>query len=129
MYRNIVGSIAFLLHVINTLFWVLPIFIFAFLKAVLPIPALRKWFNLGLNGSASNWISCNAFIINSTKKIRWDIDLPENLSVDDWYLVMANHQSWVDILVLQNIFNRKIPFLKFFLKQQLIWVPVLGLAW
>jgi 1-acyl-sn-glycerol-3-phosphate acyltransferase len=32
-------------------------------------------------------------------------------------------------LVLQRIFNRKIPFLKFFLKQQLIWVPFLGLAW
>ena len=42
---------------------------------------------------------------------------------------MANHQSWVDILVLQNTFNRKIPFLKFFLKQQLVWVPVLGMAW
>ena len=129
MFRNIVGLIAFSLHVINTLFWVLPIFFFAILKAILPIAVLRKWFDLGLNGSASNWISCNDFIINSTKTIQWDVDLPDNLSTNDWYLVMANHQSWVDILVLQNVFNRKIPFLKFFLKQQLIWVPVLGLAW
>ena len=42
---------------------------------------------------------------------------------------MANHQSWVDILVLQRVFNREIPFLKFFLKKELIWVPVLGLTW
>ncbi len=41
----------------------------------------------------------------------------------------SNHRSWVDILVLQSIFNRRIPFLKFFLKRQLIWVPLLGLAW
>jgi 1-acyl-sn-glycerol-3-phosphate acyltransferase len=27
------------------------------------------------------------------------------------------------------VFNRRIPFLKFFIKQQLKWVPVLGLAW
>jgi 1-acyl-sn-glycerol-3-phosphate acyltransferase len=44
-------------------------------------------------------------------------------------MVIANHQSWVDILILQRVFNRKIPFLKFFLKQELIFVPVLGLAW
>ena len=31
--------------------------------------------------------------------------------------------------MLQKIFNRRSPFLKFFLKQQLMWVPVLGLAW
>jgi 1-acyl-sn-glycerol-3-phosphate acyltransferase len=44
-------------------------------------------------------------------------------------LVLANHQSWVDILVLQRIFHRKIPFLKFFIKKELIWFPVLGQAW
>jgi 1-acyl-sn-glycerol-3-phosphate acyltransferase len=32
-------------------------------------------------------------------------------------------------LVLQKIFYRKIPFLKFFLKNELIWFPVLGQAW
>ncbi len=53
----------------------------------------------------------------------------EGLSTREWYLVVSNHQSWVDILVLQAVFNRRIPFLKFFLKQQLIWVPFLGLAW
>jgi 1-acyl-sn-glycerol-3-phosphate acyltransferase len=44
-------------------------------------------------------------------------------------MVNCNHQSWVDILVLQHLLNRRIPLLKFFLKQQLIWVPVMGLAW
>ena len=44
-------------------------------------------------------------------------------------MVNCNHQSWVDILVLQHLLNRRIPILKFFLKQQLIYVPVMGLAW
>jgi len=43
--------------------------------------------------------------------------------------VLCNHQSWVDILVLQHCFNRKVPFMRFMLKQQLIWVPFLGVAW
>ena len=50
-------------------------------------------------------------------------------SAASWYLVLSNHRSWVDILVLQSVFRGRIPFLKFFLKQQLIWVPLLGLAW
>lgn len=52
-----------------------------------------------------------------------------NLSKKDWYLVISNHQSWVDIVVLQRVFNGKIPFLKFFLKEQLRYVPILGLTW
>lgn len=127
--KFLIGSISFLLHVINTLFWVMPIFVLAFLKVILPIPVLRAMFDRLLNASASNWISFNAAIFKITKPIQWHIDLPKNISTDGWYLVMANHQSWVDILVLQTTFNRKIPFLKFFLKQQLIWVPVLGMAW
>jgi len=49
--------------------------------------------------------------------------------MNDWYLVLSNHQTWVDIIVLQKVFNRKIPFLKFFIKKELLWVPILGLAW
>ncbi len=47
----------------------------------------------------------------------------------EWYLVLCNHQSWVDILVLQRVLHGKIPFLKFFLKKELIYVPFLGIAW
>ena len=47
----------------------------------------------------------------------------------DWYLVIANHQSWVDILVLQRVLHNRIPFLNFFLKKELLYVPFLGLAW
>lgn len=125
----LVGIISFILHIINTLFWVIPILFFAVLKVLLPFKLIRKYLDIALNASASNWISFNDIIISSSKKIDWDIQFPDNLSIKDWYLVMANHQSWVDIFVLQSIFNRKIPFLKFFLKQQLIWIPVLGLAW
>ena len=45
------------------------------------------------------------------------------------YMVVANHQSWTDILVLQKVLNGRIPLLKFFLKKELIWFPLLGLAW
>jgi len=59
----------------------------------------------------------------------WAVSGVEALNPRQWYLVMCNHQSWVDILVLQHVLNRRIPLLKFFLKKELIWVPIMGLAW
>ena len=62
-------------------------------------------------------------------RIQWDVQGAETLCKDNWYIVVSNHQSWVDIPVLQTVFMGRIPFLKFFLKKELIWVPILGLAW
>ncbi len=75
------------------------------------------------------WISGNDLNIHLTQNINWKINLPPNLSMDRSYLVTANHLSWMDIVVVQHTFNRKIPFLRFFLKQELLYIPLLGGAW
>jgi 1-acyl-sn-glycerol-3-phosphate acyltransferase len=76
---------------------------------------------------ASSWCEFNKRIINGfLPHIEWDIQLPPSLAQDSWYLVIANHQSWVDIHVLFYVFTGRIPFLKYFLKQELIWLPFLG---
>jgi 1-acyl-sn-glycerol-3-phosphate acyltransferase len=80
-------------------------------------------------GIAETWISGNDLNISLTQNIHWKIDLPADLSLNRSYLVCSNHQSWVDIVILQHVFNRKIPFLRFFLKKQLLYVPFLGGAW
>jgi 1-acyl-sn-glycerol-3-phosphate acyltransferase len=87
-----------------------------------------------LNGIATFWVGINRVnqrLLTGTKIEVQGVDGGEGnlLSPKEWYLVVANHQSWVDILVLQSIFHRKIPFLKFFIKKELFWVPFLGLAW
>lgn len=78
---------------------------------------------------AENWIACNNWVLDTFYGIRWDIRGLEGLSIERSYLVTANHQSWVDIVILQKIFNRRIPFARFFIKQELVYVPLLGLAW
>jgi 1-acyl-sn-glycerol-3-phosphate acyltransferase len=78
---------------------------------------------------AGAWISCNSSWMKLTQNTHWDVVLPDNLNPKGWYFVSSNHQSWVDIFVLQHVLNGKIPFLKFFLKQELIRVPIMGLAW
>jgi 1-acyl-sn-glycerol-3-phosphate acyltransferase len=75
------------------------------------------------------WIYCNGIWIRLLHKPQWTVEGFESLDTSNWYLSVANHQSWADIFVLQDITNRKIPMLKFFMKHVLIWVPVIGLAW
>lgn len=125
----IIGIISFLLYVINTIVCASLIFPLALLKLVFPVEKWRNSCNRVLNELGIYWIACNNANLRLTKKIRWDVIGIDGLDPDEWYLVLSNHQSWVDILVLQKIFHRRIPFLKFFLKKELIWVPIMGLAW
>jgi len=125
----LVGVIASLLLALNCLFWVPILLVFAVLRLVIPIGAVRRWLAAVLLFIAEAWIACNSAWMTLTQRTAWDVEGVEGLDYRSWYLVNCNHQSWVDILVLQHLFNRRIPLLKFFLKQQLMWVPVMGLAW
>ncbi|HPW82881.1 MAG TPA: acyltransferase [Rhodoferax sp.] len=125
----LVAFIATLLMVLNIFFWVPILLLFASLKFVLPFKAVRLRIDPILLFIAESWISGNKGWMNLTQKVQWDVEGIEGLDPRSWYLVNSNHQSWVDILVLQYLLNRRIPLLKFFIKQQLIWVPVMGLAW
>lgn len=99
------------------------------LLKLLPIAGLRIACTKILNALAQSWCGRNSWWIGVNNPIRWSVDIPHDLTMHGWYLVMCNHQSWVDIVVLQKIFHQKIPFLKFFIKRELIYIPLLGLAW
>ncbi|MEO7072477.1 MAG: acyltransferase [Rhodanobacter sp.] len=118
-----------LLLALNIALHVVPLLAFTLLKLLMPIPVLRRWLSRLLVLIAESWIGVNNLLFELFTRIRWDVTGLEGLRADGNYLVLCNHQSWVDIPVLQRIFNRRIPFLRFFLKSQLIWVPLLGPAW
>lgn len=126
--KPLIGTLSFLLYILNTLFWFVPIMLLAMLKLP-PVAIWQKWITILLDQCASAWISVNNITTALFTRIRWDVKGLEQLSIKDWYLVVSNHQSWVDILVLQKVFNRKVPFLKFFLKKELIYVPFIGVCW
>lgn len=126
--ENVTGIITVILLVLNTLFWSFLLFPVAILK-IIPIKLWRKYINKTLDAIACYWIYCNNAGLKITRTINWEVTGVNNLSKKSWYMVIANHQSWTDIVVLQKIFTGKIPFLKFFLKKELMWVPILGLAW
>ena len=123
------GAIALVLLTVNTLFWCALLFVLALVKLVLPFKAVRLRLDPMLNAVAMAWVTCNTAWMKLTQRTTWDVQGVDELPFRGWYLVNCNHQSWVDIFVLQRTMNGHIPMLKFFLKQQLIYVPVIGLAW
>ena len=102
---------------------------FALLKLAVPAKPVRRFCDHALTALASKWVAFNDLIMATVARTRWDVAGLDNLNPRGWYLVSSNHQTWSDILVLQKVFRGRIPFLKFFLKAELIWVPVIGLAW
>ncbi|MGL1956668.1 MAG: acyltransferase [Colwellia sp.] len=126
---KLIGFLSLFFYIINTIFWLVPILLFSLFKALIPINYFQKIFSYLLDLMASNWVAVNTFNQQLFTKIELEITGLEDLNDKDWYLVLANHQSWVDIVILQRALHGKIPFLKFFLKRELIYVPILGLAW
>ena len=122
------GIFTLILVMVNTTF-ALPFILVAVLFKLIPSAFTRKIANAILNFIVVVWISINSFVLDHTSNIKWHVSGLENLSPRKNYLVLSNHQSWSDIVILQKYLNRKVPQLRFFIKQQLIWVPILGLAW
>lgn len=123
------GAITSVLLGLNTLVIATSLIFPSLVKLLLPFEGVRRVCDRALNALASAWVGFNNAWIRSVGSVAWDVQGLDGLNPRGWYLVSCNHQSWVDILVLQRVFHRRIPFLKFFLKQELIWVPVIGLAW
>jgi 1-acyl-sn-glycerol-3-phosphate acyltransferase len=123
------GAVSFILIVVNTLLCFIPVMVLALFKCVLPFASVRAFLNVILDNIATFWIGVNNVNQRVLGKSVLHVSGENDFVLKDWYMITANHQSWVDILVLQRLFNRRIPFIKFFLKRELIWVPFIGLAW
>jgi len=113
---------------INTVVWIMPVMLLALVKLIVPVKPARRVVTRWLMAMAENWISGNRLILAGSGSRAWHADGIEGLDRQGWYLVLANHQTWVDIVVLQIVFNRRIPLLKFFIKQELVWFPLLGIG-
>lgn len=122
------GLLAILFMALNTVLWGSLTFIGAVIRFLLLRADWRLRWAATMNGIIDGWVSCNRAMFRALLPTRFDVRGAEALRRDRWYLVISNHQTWTDIVVLQTVFRDRVPPLKFFTKQQLIWLPVLGQA-
>lgn len=123
------GGLSLSYLVMNTLLWCIMLYAITLARLVIPLKRWRKGCVRMAIRIAECWILFNNIGMALSRDIKFNLSGIENLDCRAWYLVISNHQSWVDIPVLQKAFYNRIPFLKFFIKKELIWVPLLGQAW
>lgn len=123
------GGSCLLLIIINTVVWCTPLYLLGTVRLLLrggPRRTLGRW----LDGIVQCWVRGNRGIFALLHITRIDATWENDAAVspENWYVVLSNHQSWADIMILQNLFWGRLPTLKFFTKRQLIWVPFIGIA-
>jgi 1-acyl-sn-glycerol-3-phosphate acyltransferase len=125
----VVGVLTFVTMLIALLFWVLPLFLpVAVLKVLLPFPAAQRGLGAALAWIAgTGWVGTNHFIFRLLHGRRTAVTIDARLDRSSSWLVVSNHQSWADILILFDVLWRRAPLPRFFLKRELIWVPLIGL--
>lgn len=123
------GILASLLLVLNTIATCVPLYLMGAVRPLFPARS-RTSLSRRMDRLIDFWVGNNrkwfGLLDLMSIELTWEGD--EALSNDQWYLVVSNHQSWTDIVILQNTLWRRVPPIKFFTKRQLIWVPFLGLA-
>ncbi|ENZ8430938.1 acyltransferase [Klebsiella aerogenes] len=116
------------LTILVTIICSVPIIIAGLIKLLVPIPAVWRSISVFCNFMMYCWCEGLALLLHLNPWLKWDVQGLEGLNKKNWYLLISNHHSWADIVVLCVLFRKHIPMNKYFLKQQLAWVPFIGLA-
>lgn len=112
----------------NLALWGIPISLLGIVKRLLPGGRIRQSVTRILVVLADKWVGGNDRIFDQNLDTKWDVEGIEDLDPNGHYLIMSNHVSWVDIVALQRVFRHHVAFIRFFLKQELIWFPIIGQA-
>ncbi|MGC9325613.1 MAG: acyltransferase [Desulfomonilia bacterium] len=125
------GIMSILLFTVDTFALTIPFYTVAFLKVLIPLKSWRQFCSWVLHRIGDVWLYFLNLPQAITRKTRWVIegrDILNRLNVSNSCLLMVNHQTWVDIMVLIRLFYRKVPDFKFFVKKEMLWLPIVGQA-
>lgn len=79
----------------------------------------------------NSWLKVNNWLIDHVlPNTKWDIHVDEqlDLNLQGRYIMICNHQSWVDTTVNQYFGLTRMPLTRFFTKWELIFIPFVGQA-
>jgi 1-acyl-sn-glycerol-3-phosphate acyltransferase len=124
--RMVIGALTLMALVLSLTLHFLAFLPFSLLKLASPNPRWRLLWTRVLVAIAEQFIRTNAVLLRLLFPVRWDLRMDAELRTDRSYLLISNHQSWADIVLLFDVFRARIPWLRFFLKKELIWVPMIG---
>ncbi len=122
------GVLTILFFIADTFLVTVPFYTVALFKWIIPIRSWRVFCSWLLHRIGDVWI----YLLNTGQglftKTRCVTRGLESLNINSSCLLMVNHQTWIDIMILVKLFYRRIPDFKIFVKKELLWLPIIGQA-
>ena len=126
--KPLIGVASFFCLTINMIFWSSLLFLTGLIRLVVPFKNWKKLWTSVTIFIGETCISCNNAWIKILLRPSISIIGMDSLEKEHWYIATSNHQSWGDIFILQKITNRKVPLLRFFMKDVLKWIPIVSIV-
>lgn len=108
---------------LNLCYWCVPLVFLLIGKTCLP--RWNKSWNRVCDAIYRNAVRIDDWLLHNVSHARWHSN--EITFNHQTYVLVANHVSWSDILLLQSIVAKNGPIIKFLCKWQLTLVPIFGL--
>lgn len=124
--RQFISTVSLSAITLNLLFWIPPLVVIALLKALIRHQSSQRLFDMIVDKIYRAAVWFDSFWLFSVLGIELEVvgEVPSDRSSN--CIVISNHRSWFDILLLQFLIVRNGPLLMFLIKQELIYVPVVG---
>ena len=120
---SLISTASLIVITLNLSFWGIGLLVLGLLKAGLP--TTREWADARMDSAYRGAVAVNDAWLRGVLGLEWD--LPEiAVARDEICIVVSNHASWADILLVQSVLVRQGPLLKFLTKRELLFIPVLG---
>lgn len=124
----IIFPLHFCLQLLTVVFFGSSIILLAIPKFLLPLSAFRRAVNNLSCWLLGNYGVVSIALLNLFNRTEWDCVCNGEINKNSWYLLTSNHISYLDIILLLKWAQGRIPSPKFFIKQELIWMPLVGQA-
>lgn len=126
-FEPLIGLASFVFMCTNAFVWTLLVHIVSpllLLKNTKYEDFAEQSFDWLYNG----WVASNEWWFHHVLGVEWELD--DNMQTDfqHWHLIIANHRSWVDVFVIFAQLRGRRPLPRVFMKQALIWLPLVGTA-
>ena len=122
--KTLLSAASALVAVLNLGFWILPLTVTTIIRFLFGQRWVQRRCNLAIEGIYRAAVRLNSLWM--TRVIGIGIQVQGDLPGHPAPIVVSNHQSWFDIPVIQHIVTRRGPILKFLIKRELVWLPLVG---
>ena len=125
--RFFIGILTFFAILIILSLWLIPLSI-TNIPRIIPNKNLKIYLGSISNKMGSATVASITSALRILHKLEWDFQIPKDVNTETWYIAMSNHQAWADIFILLAAGHQKIPLIKFFMKKELQWIPIIYLV-